>query len=140
MPIPEAIAGGVLIGAGASVLLWADGRTAGVSGMLGGLVRPPGDTHLGERAAFVAGLILVGAVAAVVAPTLIGAGVAGTLPLAALAGLLVGVGTSLGSGCTSGHGVCGLSRGSVRSLVATCTFMATGMITGSLLGWLGSAS
>lgn len=120
------LGGGVLIGLASVALLALDGRIAGVSGILGGLLNWPPDRYW--RLAFLAGLPLgAGIVAAV----------AGGLPqvmqaspgMLVVAGLLVGLGTRLGSGCTSGHGICGLARRSPRSLAATLTFIATGMLT-----------
>lgn len=119
------LAGGALIGLGATALLLGNGRIAGVGGVVGGLFM--GDGARSIRAWFLAGLVLAGAVAHVVHPTALGTFVA--LPVVAVAGVLVGFGAQRGSGCTSGHGVCGLSRLSLRSLVATCTFMATGFAT-----------
>ena len=121
------LAGGVLIGAAAALFLLLNGRIAGISGILGGLMRPVrGD--VAWRAAFLAGLLFAPALYALVtripAPT-IEAG----YPLLLLAGTLVGIGTCYGSGCTSGHGVCGLSRFSPRSLAATLAFMAAGFAT-----------
>lgn len=123
----SALAGGVLIGAAAAMLALLNGRIAGISGVLGGLLRPlRGD--LGWRIAFIAGLVgapaAYGLLAAWPRPQID----AGSATLVA-AGLLVGFGTRLGSGCTSGHGVCGLSRLSLRSLVATGAFMAAGFAT-----------
>ncbi|KWR74689.1 YeeE/YedE family protein [Cupriavidus sp. IDO] len=121
------LAGGLVIGVAAAVLVLFNGRIAGISGILGGLLtRPHGDTRW--RVAFLAGLlaapVLATALGVMPAPQ-IDASWAEVL----VAGLLVGVGTRYASGCTSGHGVCGISRGSVRSLVATATFMATGFLT-----------
>jgi hypothetical protein len=123
-----ALLGGALIGAASAWLLLADGRIAGVSGILGGLLRPvAGDRSwrlafvLGLPAGFVVHAWLTGAPAPVQIE-------APTLRLVA-AGLLVGFGTRLGSGCTSGHGVCGMARGSPRSIAATATFMAFGFAT-----------
>jgi len=120
----SALAGGIVIGAAAAIFVLLNGRIAGISGIIGGLLRPAGG-GIGWRIAFVAGLLAAPAAYALVsrlpAPT-IDAG----YPLLVLAGLMVGVGTSYGSGCTSGHGVCGLSQLSPRSLVATAAFMATG--------------
>jgi uncharacterized membrane protein YedE/YeeE len=125
------LAGGALIGLAASIVLLAHGRVAGISGSL---VRAfAADGGRGVRIPFLAGLLAVGIVAAIVAPSAIGAAVRAPLTLA-IAGLLVGIGTTLGNGCTSGHGVCGLSRGSPRSLVAVITFMTTGAITVALCG------
>jgi uncharacterized membrane protein YedE/YeeE len=121
------LAGGVLIGLAAAMLLLVNGRIAGVSGILGGLFRPAaGDAAW--RAAFLAGLLFAPALYALSSryptPT-IEAG----YPMLLLAGVLVGAGTRYGSGCTSGHGVCGLSRLSPRSLVATLAFMGAGFST-----------
>ncbi|MEZ4367317.1 MAG: YeeE/YedE family protein [Kofleriaceae bacterium] len=123
-----ALAGGALIGAAAALLMLTHGRIAGISGVVGSLLPPGAARDRGWRLAFVVGLLVPGAVAAVVAPEAIGASVR---PLAwvAVAGILVGAGTPLGSGCTSGHGVCGLARLSRRSLAAVLTFMTTGIIT-----------
>jgi uncharacterized protein len=121
------LAGGLLLGAAAAAFILLNGRVLGISGILGGLIRPRGG-DAGWRIAFLAGLLLAPAVwalfAAPVAPR-IAAGPA----LLVVAGLLVGWGTRHGSGCTSGHGVCGLARLSPRSLVATLAFMATGFAT-----------
>lgn len=121
------LTGGILIGVAAALLVLLNGRVAGISGIVGGLLAPRRD-DIAWRIAFLAGLLLSPLVMIFLgnlpAPR-IDAGF-GTL---ALAGLLVGVGTSYGSGCTSGHGVCGLSRLSPRSLVATLAFMAAGMVT-----------
>lgn len=120
-------AGGMLIGLSAALLVLLLGRIAGISGILGGMLRwPRGDT--GWRVAFLAGLL-----AAPMGALLIGRPVTPTIEAGwgeiALAGLLVGVGTRYASGCTSGHGVCGIARGSVRSLAATAVFMAAGFAT-----------
>jgi len=123
----SALVGGVLIGIAAAMFALLNGRIAGISGVIGGLLKPaPGD--VAWRAAFVVGLLsapLVYSLFAVL-PELHIAAPSGTL---VLAGLLVGLGTRYGSGCTSGHGVCGLSRLSPRSLVATGTFMGAGFVT-----------
>jgi len=121
------LAGGVLIGVAAAMFVLLNGRIAGISGVLGGLLRPMrGD--IGWRVAFILGVMAAPAVYALL----------GALPVLeidagwgalVLAGLLVGVGTRYGSGCTSGHGVCGLSRLSPRSLAATLTFMGAGFAT-----------
>lgn len=123
----NALAGGALIGLAASVLLLANGRVAGISGMIGGLVAPTrGEVRW--RLAFLVGLLAAGALGAALLPDRLGESPR-ALPVVALAGLLVGVGTRLGNGCTSGHGVCGISRRSPRSLVATAVFIATGGVT-----------
>ena len=121
------LAGGLLIGLAAAAFVLFNGRIAGISGILGGLLRPArGD--IAWRVAFLAGLvgapILYGLVAILPLATVD----AGTGTLVA-AGLLVGLGTRYGAGCTSGHGVCGISRGSPRSLAATAVFMFAGFVT-----------
>jgi uncharacterized membrane protein YedE/YeeE len=121
------LAGGILIGIAAAMLVLLSGRIAGISGIVGGLLRPRRD-EIAWRVAFVLGLFAAPALAALlgVLPTpRIEAGGAMLL----IAGLLVGIGTSYGSGCTSGHGVCGLSRLSPRSAVATAAFMLAGVAT-----------
>ncbi|HEX2520455.1 MAG TPA: YeeE/YedE family protein [Castellaniella sp.] len=123
----SALGGGILIGLAAALYVLLNGRIAGVSGVLGGLLRPR-PTEVAWRLAFVAGLVatpslfwLTGHPQSIPIDTGYGALI--------LAGLLVGAGTRFGSGCTSGHGVCGLSRLSPRSLVATVAFMAAGFVT-----------
>jgi uncharacterized membrane protein YedE/YeeE len=121
------IAGGALIGLAAALFVLANGRIAGVSGVLGGLLAPrAGD--IGWRLAFVFGLVGAPLVYALVTALPLPRIDAGSSALI-VAGLLVGVGTRVGSGCTSGHGVCGLSRLSPRSLVATLLFMGAGFAT-----------
>ncbi len=125
------LAGGMLIGLAAALLILFNGRIAGISGILGGVLRPrSGD--LGWRIAFLAGLLatpLLWQLWHVLPPVRIDAGT----PALIVAGLLVGVGVRYGAGCTSGHGVCGLSRLSPRSLAATLAFMAAGFLTVYLL-------
>jgi uncharacterized membrane protein YedE/YeeE len=135
-PITALIGGGI-IGLAATLLLVGSGRVAGISGILGGLLVPTRGDVL-WRALFMLGLVAAGVVAALVAPDSIGVSPR-SLPVLAVAGLLVGVGTRLGNGCTSGHGVCGISRMSPRSLVATVTFIAAGMIMVRLFTMLGGA-
>lgn len=121
------LAGGVLIGLAAAIFVLLNGRIAGISGVLGGLLKPV-RRDIGWRAAFISGLVaapVVYALFAAVPAVNIDAGFATLVA----AGLLVGIGTRYGAGCTSGHGVCGLSRLSLRSLVATATFMAAGFAT-----------
>lgn len=121
-----------MIGIASAFLLLSHGRIAGISGIVGSLLQR--STHdRGWRLAFLAGMVAAGLVASAIAPSAVGASVRG-LPLVILAGFLVGYGTRLGSGCTSGHGVCGISRLSARSLVAVVTFMATGAVTAILVG------
>jgi uncharacterized membrane protein YedE/YeeE len=134
----SALAGGALIGLAASVLLIANGRVAGISGILGGVLAPVrGEVRW--RVLFLVGLVASGLALALLMPGAIGASPR-ALPLVALAGLLVGVGTRLGNGCTSGHGVCGLSRLSPRSLAATLTFMTTGALAAYAVRVLGGGS
>jgi uncharacterized membrane protein YedE/YeeE len=123
----SALAGGVLVGIAAAMFALLNGRIAGISGVVGGLLKPtPGD--VAWRLAFIVGLVgsplLYLLFAALPKPQ-----IAAEYGALVLAGLLVGVGTRYGSGCTSGHGVCGLSRLSPRSLVATLTFMSAGFVT-----------
>ena len=121
------LAGGVMIGLASALFLLFNGKIAGISGIVGGLLRPArGD--LVWRIAFVAGIV--------VSPLLFGAAralpnvnIEASYPLLIIAGLLVGLGTRYGSGCTSGHGVSGLSRGSLRSVAATAAFMFAGFVT-----------
>ena len=121
------LAGGMLIGIAAAMLLLLNGRIAGISGIVGALFRPrPGD--VAWRAAFVGGLLLAPLLVALLGGEIVARVDAG-LGTVVVAGLLVGVGTSYGSGCTSGHGVCGLSRLSPRSLAATIAFMLAGIAT-----------
>lgn len=123
----SALAGGILIGLAAASFLLLNGRVAGISGILGGLLAPTkGD--IAWRVAFLAGLAgapLAWMLTSELPPIEINA----SYPSIIIAGLLVGVGTRYGSGCTSGHGVCGLSRLSPRSLVATLSFMGAGFGT-----------
>jgi uncharacterized membrane protein YedE/YeeE len=123
-----ALIGGSLIGIAAGALLVVNGRIAGISGVLGGLLVPTRG-EVGWRAAFVAGLIAGGVGLAVFYPSAFPAAIDGSTPRLIIAGLLVGAGTRLGGGCTSGHGVCGIGRLSPRSVVATLIFIATGAIT-----------
>jgi hypothetical protein len=123
----SSLAGGVLIGIAVAIFVLFNGRIAGISGIVGGLLKPKrGDT--GWRTAFIAGLLLAPFVFSVIAPLPVADIDAGT-GLLIVAGLLVGIGTRFGSGCTSGHGICGLSRFSRRSLVATAAFMGAGFLT-----------
>ena len=131
--------GGALIGLAASWLLLSRGRVAGISGIVGGLLGS-WDEQSSWRLSFLGGLLVGGAILMTAAPDTIATPAGRPLGLVALAGALVGYGTRLGSGCTSGHGVCGLTRLSPRSLVATVTFMVTGFATATLLGLLGGAS
>jgi len=137
----SALTGGVLIGLAASLVLFAHGRVAGISGIYAGLwQRAPSTLERWFRVAFIAGLVGTGVLIGLFFPSALPPPTVASIARASpttlrpvIAGLLVGVGTRIGSGCTSGHGVCGLSRLSVRSLVATCTFMVTGVATVWLL-------
>jgi uncharacterized membrane protein YedE/YeeE len=131
--------GGGLIGLAASWLLLAKGRVAGISGIVGGLLGPM-DAQTSWRLSFLGGLLVGGVILVASMPTVVAGPVGRSIGMVAAAGLLVGYGTRLGSGCTSGHGVCGLTRFSPRSLVATLTFMATGFATATVLGLLGGGS
>jgi len=127
-PYLSAALGGFYIGLAVVWLMWSTGRIAGISGILGGFMRFE-KAEIGWRAAFLIGLIGSTWVYTLVSGEPVFIYEATPIGLAAIAGLLVGVGTQLGNGCTSGHGVCGTSRFSIRSLVATVTFMLTGAIT-----------
>lgn len=134
-PLESAI-GGVVIGAAASMLILFCGRIAGISGILGGVLSRANNDK-GWRIAFLLGMVLSPVLWRLVAP-LPAVSISASWPMLVVAGILVGVGTRYGSGCTSGHGVCGLSRLSVRSLIATLTFMAAAFITVWLVGfWRG---
>lgn len=123
----QSLTGGLLIGFAATLLWYFNGRIAGISGIVGGLLRPTkGD--IGWRVAFISGLMISSFVYMIASPLptpKIDAGLATLI----IAGVLVGFGTRYGSGCTSGHGVCGLSRGSMRSIAATASFIGAGMLT-----------
>ena len=122
-----ALAGGVLLGLASALFVLLNGRILGISGIVGGLLRPrAGD--MGWRLAFLLGMLVApGLYWLVVGPTQ--PRIDATWEMVVMAGLLVGVGTRYGSGCTSGHGVCGLSRMSPRSLGATLAFMGAGFVT-----------
>ena len=126
-PVP-AFVGGLMIGGAALVLLALNGRIAGISGILGGLIRPAG-RDVGWRVAFLAGLVAAPALYQLVQGTPIDISVTSSVPMLIVGGLLVGFGTSMGHGCTSGHGVCGLGRLSPRSLVMTLTFLGVAGVT-----------
>lgn len=124
----SALLGGALIGLGAALLLLFNGRIAGVSGIVGSLLKPV----KGERAwrlAFVGGLVSGPLLVRWLSGQPVSITIDASLPMLIAGGLLVGFGTSLGSGCTSGHGVCGIARFSPRSLVATLAFMLAGAVT-----------
>jgi hypothetical protein len=120
--------GGALIGLAAAALMLSTGRVAGVSGIAGGLLAfRPGDRAW--RIAFVAGLIAAPLIAALAGAPLPAPAMTPNLALVAAGGLLVGIGTRMGNGCTSGHGVCGFALVSMRSIIATIAFMCTAVIT-----------
>ena|SRR5215831_5763346 len=131
-PFVLALLGGCLIGAATSLLHHTTGHIAGISGITDGLV-PPTRGDAAWRVAFLGALVVAGAL---VQPFFPAGAVRGSPALVALAGVLVGYGTRLGGGCTSGHGICGVARGRRRSIVATATFMAAGMITVAVARWL----
>jgi uncharacterized membrane protein YedE/YeeE len=124
----NAVIGGVLIGLAVSLMMLFNGRVTGISGIIGGIVKPQ-KNDLSWRFAFVSGLLFGGLVLEFLRPDVfvqISSALWGDY---ALAGLLVGFGTLLGNGCTSGHGVCGISRLSIRSIIATVTFILFGIIS-----------
>lgn len=126
-PLSSAI-GGVLIGLSAAALMVFNGRIAGISGITAGLLTPTRGDLL-WRALFALGLVAGGAAFFLAHPGAFAVTIDRSAPALIVAGLLVGIGTRLGSGCTSGHGVCGMSRFSRRSISATLTFIATGALT-----------
>ena len=132
----ESLTGGALIGLGASVLLLFSGRIAGISGIIGGLL-PPRRGDLGWRTAFVAGLVFSALAADLSGYSPAPRFSSQNLSFVLFAGLAVGLGSRLGSGCTSGHGVCGLARHSIRSVMATACFMGAGMTVVFLLNPIG---
>jgi len=129
-PISAAI-GGALIGLSAVLLMLFTGRIAGVAGITGGLFNPRSDDR-GWRLAFVAGLIAAPLAAALIDRPVAMPQMPGSMIVIAIAGLLVGFGTRLGNGCTSGHGICGIARLSPRSIAATFVFMVAAMIVVAL--------
>lgn len=123
----SALAGGLLLGLAAAALALGNGRVLGISGIVGGLFKPQ-RAEVAWRLTFLLGLLLAPVIYTSI-DTLPTATVEADTPTLVIAGLLVGLGTRYGAGCTSGHGVCGLARLSPRSLVATVTFMAAGFAT-----------
>jgi uncharacterized protein len=134
----SALMGGLLIGVASGLFMLGRGRIAGISSIVGGplklLLQRQSLADEAPRLLFIGGLLMAPWLWQLLAPLPAARGVAGPLGLIA-AGLLVGAGTRMGMGCTSGHGVCGLSRGSLRSLVNVLMFMAVGMVTVALLRW-----
>lgn len=121
------LTGGVLIGLAGAVYLLGNGRVMGASGIIGGLVDGSAHSAWSERVAFLAALILVPAVLQFGLPVATGAAAAPVLLI--IAGLCVGIGTRIANGCTSGHGVCGISRLSIRGIVATLVYIGAGVVT-----------
>lgn len=121
--------GGTLIGLGGAVYLLGNGRIMGASGIIGGLVDGSGRTSTGERVVFLAALIAAPAILFVLTGAEMSTNITGSWPLIVVAGALVGLGTRLANGCTSGHGVCGISRLSARGIVATLIYLGAGVVT-----------
>jgi uncharacterized membrane protein YedE/YeeE len=140
--VPEswllALAGGALIGVAASLLLLLEGKVAGISSVAAQLVS--GRAPEPWRVAFLVGLVGAGVGLAALAPSTIGAPLDRSPVALVAAGLLVGFGTRVSGGCTSGHGVCGLSRGSTRSLAAVLVFMGAGMLSATAVRLLGGGA
>ncbi|MGC6535990.1 MAG: YeeE/YedE family protein [Candidatus Puniceispirillaceae bacterium] len=122
----DATIGGALIGLAAVLLMAFNGRIMGISGIAGSVIT--GASNKSWRIAFIIG-VLTGPVIYTMLAGPVSITMVASMPVLALAGIIVGIGTSLGSGCTSGHGICGISRFSIRSIGATCVFVATGMMT-----------
>ena len=133
------LAGGLMIGLAAALFLAFEGRIAGISGLLAGVISPR-TRDRAIRAAFLAGLVAGGLAVATLWPSAFGSPMLRAPLFVVAAGLLVGVGTRLGEGCTSGHGVCGIGRLSRRSTVATLVFMATGALSAFVVRWLGGGA
>jgi uncharacterized protein len=131
--ILPSLIGGALIGLAASIHLLLNGRVTGISGIINHLLDKPTSEN-NWRWAFLVGMILTGVAFSIQMPELFPTAQITSTPVIVIAGLLVGLGTVMGSGCTSGHGVCGISRFSIRSLIATIVFMAFGFLTVFLTG------
>ncbi len=126
--------GGVLIGLAVTLMLLFNGRVTGISGIINSaIVKPQKDS--GWRWSFIAGLVLGGFVLVALNAEFFANTTGRSLTEIAIAGVLVGFGTAMGKGCTSGHGVCGVSRLSIRSIIATVTFIAAGLVTVALVKW-----
>src|SRR4030081_739336 len=134
------LVGGAMIGLSAVMLMALTGRIAGVSGIAARLLPPYQDREFPGRLAFIAGLVAAPVVVLIATGKLPAQTIQASTAILVVAGLLVGFGSVWGNGCTSGHGVCGLSRLSMRSLVATMTFMAAGFVTVFIARHLGGAS
>lgn len=132
----NALIGGAVIGVSVSLMLLWNGRVTGISGIINGAISPvKGDT--GWRVLFIVGLILGGLTIRILNPSAFSGALSTDMWTKVVAGLLVGFGTLLGSGCTSGHGICGISRMSPRSLVATIVFVGAGIVAVSAFRWMG---
>ena len=127
------LAGGLVIGLGGAVYLLGNGRIMGASGILGGLVDGSGRSTAGERLAFIAGLVLLPLLMTGLVPEKAATHVTSNAAVIIAAGLLVGAGTRVANGCTSGHGVCGISRLSLRGMVATVFYILAGGLTMAVL-------
>lgn len=127
--IVYALLGGTVIGLAASMMLIFNGKIAGISGIFGGLLKGVDAGDGAWRVAFVGGLLTAGVLASFFAPERVGQATGRSFAAIGMAGLLVGFGVRMGNGCTSGHGICGLTRFSRRSAVATGTFMGTGAMS-----------
>lgn len=134
------LAGGILIGVSASILMFFNGRIAGISGIVAGIFNSPSTIEKMWRFAFVVGLIGGAFVYAHFFPINIEPREHMTTGLLVVGGLIVGFGTAMGGGCTSGHGVCGMSRLSLRSITATMTFLISGIVTVYVINYLIGAS
>ncbi len=128
-----AATGGAMIGAAAALFFWVNGRIAGVSGIFGDIFLDRGRGNSGWRIAFIVGLVLGYVLVRGARPELVSMTLQASWPGMVLAGLLVGYGTRMGCGCTSGHGICGISRISPRSIAATAIFMLAAILTVTLL-------
>lgn len=124
----SALSGGILIGLSATFLLFFNGRIAGISGIMGGLINAP-RTELFWRIAFLVGIVIGAFLFQLIRPDFYQPRENFPIWLLAIGGFLVGFGTRMGNGCTSGHAICGIARFSIRSIAATITFMASGFLT-----------
>lgn len=130
------LVGGVLIALGLAVILIGSGRIAGLSGIAAGLISPFTGGDRAWRASFLVGALAVGAIFEIVSPSTYDAAAPHRMWVVAISGVLVGIGTRLSNGCTSGHGLCGIARLSKRSILATMTFFAVGVVTATVVGRL----
>ncbi len=130
----HAIAGGLLISVGLAVMLIGSGRIAGLSGIVAGVIGLQRTGDRAWRASFLIGALAVGAIFEVAQPRTFDAAASHSMWLVAISGVLVGVGTRLSNGCTSGHGLCGVGRFSKRSIIATATFFGVAVVTATVAG------